>query len=110
MPRVSLSMSYARSRANAVEPEPLQLFAMGATANERSSGTRPHRPHPAEESLERVARAAVLVAEAQQRFRMAVIAARAVGCSWRRIGTAAGVPFQSLHRTFAERVSRTNGH
>jgi hypothetical protein len=51
-----------------------------------------------------VRRAGIVVAQAQERFAAAVLTARDAGCSWRHIGTAAGVPYQSLHRRFAESV------
>ena len=52
--------------------------------------------------LRRVAEAARLVSQAKVRFVSAVIAARSAGCSWRAIGTASGVPHQSLHRRFTK--------
>lgn len=56
-----------------------------------------------ERSLQAVSEAAKLVVRAQARFVDAVRTARDVGCSWRRIGTAAGVPYQSLHRRLQTR-------
>jgi hypothetical protein len=48
--------------------------------------------------LQAIAEAAALVADAQRRLDAAIEAARAAGCSWRQIGTAAGAAYQSLHR------------
>jgi DNA-directed RNA polymerase specialized sigma24 family protein len=74
-------------------PEPLQLFG---TNFEGAQQTGPSGVEPA--TLQTVRRAGRLVIQAQERFRSAVLAARSEGCSWRQIGTAAGVPYQSLHR------------
>ena len=77
--------------------EPLRLFegaAEGPAVGAKAAS--------AEGSLRAVAEAARLVAKAQARFVAAVHVARTAGCSWRQIGTAAGVPYQNLHRSFAD--------
>lgn len=58
--------------------------------------------------LRKVRRAARLMVEAQTHFREAVNAARRSGCSWRRIGNAAGVPFQTLHRQMTDHGPRVS--
>jgi hypothetical protein len=65
----------------------------------------------AQEALFRVSEAAREVVEASGRFSRAVVKGRRVGCSWRRLGEASGVPYQSLHRNFAkqERSGRRLG-
>ena len=80
-------------------PEPLQLFATGGggvpqteAANEAS----------AQASLQRVRRTSRLATPAQERFAVAVQSARGGGCSWREIGSAAGIPYQTLHRRFCQ--------
>lgn len=83
-------------------PEPLRLF--DPPGDEPRAGAE---VGSAEGSLDAVAEAARLVVKAQARFAAAVSAARAAGCSWRRIGTAAGVPYQSLHRSFVNISNRT---
>jgi len=78
----------------------LRLFDAGITAqpplHEDGDSTA------ALEALGRVAEAAREVAQARARFSRAVGKARHVGCSWRRLAEASGVPYQSLHRKFAE--------
>lgn len=89
----------------AAAPELLRLFdAHGLDPSsqvERGSKS-------AEKSLRRVAEAARLVAKAQAGFVRAVTTARSAGCSWRRIGSAAGLPYQSLHRAFTTTKRRRN--
>jgi hypothetical protein len=45
-----------------------------------------------------IADAATMVRNADLRLDAAIQAARVAGCSWREIGIAAGVPYQTLHR------------
>lgn len=45
-----------------------------------------------------VAQEATMVVNAQDRLEAAIEAARRAGISWRHIGIAAGVPYQTLHR------------
>ena len=80
-------------------PEPLRLFDTDAV----------DVPHPetaneplARASLQRVRLTSRLVAKAQDRFAGAVLSARSGGCSWREIGTAASVPYLTLHRRFGQ--------
>jgi hypothetical protein len=85
----------------AAAPEPLRLFETATR-----DGREESRPETAQAgllggSLQAVAEAGRLVTRAQARFATAVISARRAGSSWRLIGTAAGVPYQSLHRRFA---------
>ena len=90
----------------AAAPEPLRLFATESEGACRVSATAPY----VQASLQRVRRAGRLVAQAQEGFASAVLTARGAACSWRQIGTAAGVPYQSLHRRFAqEATSQTPG-
>jgi hypothetical protein len=72
-------------------PEPLRLFdtdALGVLHGETAN-----KPL-AQASLQRVCLSSRLVAQAQDRFAAAVLSARSGGCSWRNIGTAAGVPYR----------------
>jgi hypothetical protein len=85
----------------ATAPEALRLFEAAAEGQEEHSHVEAGRPALFEGPLQAVAEAGRLVGRAQARFGAAVIAARRAGCSWRLIGTAAGVPYQSLHRRFA---------
>jgi hypothetical protein len=85
----------------ATAPEPLRLFEAAPEGREEHSHVEAGRPALFEGPLQGVAEAGRLVARAQARFVAAVVAARRAGCSWRLIGTAAGVPYQSLHRRFA---------
>ncbi len=55
-------------------------------------------------SLQQVAAAAESAARARARLAQAVAAARQTGASWRHIGLAAGVPYQTLHRQAATRT------
>ena len=48
--------------------------------------------------LRMVAEAATMVVNANDRLEAAIEAARMAGFSWRQIGIAAGVPYQTLHR------------
>jgi hypothetical protein len=82
--------------AVAASPEPLRLF--DSDRLEPSSHVETGSKLSAEESLHRVAEAARLVAKARAGFVRAVTTARGAGCNWRRIGTAAGLPCQSLQR------------
>lgn len=54
--------------------------------------------HGQKDPLEKVRQTARLLAEVQTQFAKAVTAARRSGCTWRRIGTVSGVPYQTLHR------------
>jgi len=56
----------------------------------------------AQEALRRVAETARELAQAGGRFSRAVVKAHQAGCSWRRLGEASGVPYQTLHRKFAQ--------
>jgi hypothetical protein len=87
----------------AAAPEPLRLFGI---AEKPEAAAQPQAAEcPLEErSLQRLRKAGRLVAQAQASFDNEVIAAHKAGCSWRRIGTAAGVPYQSLHRRLAEQA------
>lgn len=95
--------SSGRSRIGMTRPaEPLRLF------DEAYDRRHPQTNRPeagggqsTDKSLERVAEAAKLVTKAHEQFVSAVIAARSMGFSWRRIGVAAGLPHQSLHRRLA---------
>ena len=79
-------------RAVTGQTEPLRLFDDPAVTD-RALG----QP-PSQDSLTEVARAARLVGEAQQRLTRWIRTARDEGHSWRRIGTAAGIAHQTLHR------------
>jgi ribosome modulation factor len=48
--------------------------------------------------LQLVAEEATMVVNANDRLEAAIEAARRAGISWRQIGIAAGVPYQTLHR------------
>lgn len=87
----------------AAAPEPLRLFGVTEEAEAVALAAAAHR-RLGEGSLQRLHQAGRLVAQAQARFASAVIAAHKAGCSWRRIGAAAGVPYQSLHRRLAEQA------
>jgi hypothetical protein len=41
-----------------------------------------------------------MVKNADRQLEATITAARADGCSWREIGIAAGVPYQTLHRRY----------
>jgi hypothetical protein len=84
----------------AAAPEPLQLFGANFECAPQADASG-HMPA----SLQTVRRAARLVLQAQDRFLNAVLTARRDGCTWRQIGTAMGVPYQSLHRRFAEQAT-----
>ena len=51
-----------------------------------------------DDELHLIAQTAILVVSANRRLDAAIEAARLAGCTWRQIGTAAGVPYQTLHR------------
>jgi hypothetical protein len=53
--------------------------------------------------LRAVADANEEVAAAHLKLDVAIEAARVAGCTWRQIGTAAGVAYQSLHRRHRKR-------
>ncbi len=103
-------------------PEPLRLFDPSRSNGGPSQYETPSRqsqfetPPPlsrigtcAEELpdssglLRAVADAADEVAAARLQLDVAIEAARVAGCSWRQIGTAAGVAYQSLHRRHRKR-------
>jgi len=84
-------------------PEPLRLFE-GQPYSERKSHFETDR-HAADDALEAVVLSAGRLKGAQARFDDAVTAAHRAGYSWRRIGAATGVPFQSLHRRSAAAVT-----
>jgi hypothetical protein len=101
--------------------EPLRLFDLadesGALASrgettaspsingKRSEASPNETPTPAVqlrgtgvEALGRIAEAATLVCDAQRELDEAIEIARALGHTWRTIGVASGIPFQTLHR------------
>ena len=80
-------------------PEPLRLFE-GQPDSEPESHFETDR-RAADGALAAVVDSARRLKRAQARFDDAVTAARGAGCSRRRIGGAAGVSFQSLHRRSA---------
>jgi hypothetical protein len=77
----------------ATAPDPLRLFDSLALGLDGAASPK--------EPLQRVREAARLVAKAHARLLRVVMTARRAGCSWRHIGTAAGIPYQSLHRKFS---------
>ena len=83
-------------------PEPLRLFNTGETNGPGPSQIMTRHHVPVQEALRQVNEAAKLIVEAQARLAAAVTAAHDAGCTWRRIGIASGVPYQTLHRKFAE--------
>lgn len=91
----------------AAAPEPLRLFAVVPEQRDKHSHPETAVPVFSEVSLHTVSEAGRLVARAQAHFVAAVITARSAGCSWRLIGTAAGVPYQSLHRRFGQHPKPT---
>jgi len=100
----------------ATPPEPLRLFDDGPALN----GSQPETPstvsrqetsenrthHLADvcdldrgaQALRAAADGAILVNDARQALNEAIDAARAAGHSWRTIGIATGIPYQTLHR------------
>ena len=97
------------------QPEPARLFEIDPPVVRRSSGsetpTRASRPETsrrpshaetvsASDRLHGVTAAATMVATADHQLDAAIAAARADGCTWREIGIAAGVPYQTLHRRY----------
>lgn len=74
------------------EAEPLRLFEEPSIAGQALCDSR------ARDSLTEVARSARLLGEAQKTLAEWVLTARDEGHSWRRIGTAAGIAHQTLHR------------
>jgi len=99
----------------AAPPDQLSLLDLDAPAVEQPSRTetpsRPSRPettsgpsHPetrrGADRLRAVVDAATMVENADRQFEAAITAAKADGCSWREIGIAAGVPYQTLHRRY----------
>jgi hypothetical protein len=84
-------------------PEPLRLFDDDRGEVDRKSHVETGCPRRSDDALRAVARDAKLLTEAQRRLDCAVEAARADGCSWRRIGTASGVRFQTFHRAHTSR-------
>jgi hypothetical protein len=86
--------------------EPLSLFEESKSETEAVSKVETGAPARLRASLQAAAIAARLAAEAQARFSAVVSDARAAGLSWRRIGTVAGVPYQTLHRRFFEQARR----
>jgi hypothetical protein len=89
--------------------EELRLFDTDITAQLPSNGGMGSTA--AQEVLRRFAETAKEVTQASARLSRAVVKARQAGWSWRRIGEASGVPYQSLHRKFAGRgrASGPNG-
>jgi hypothetical protein len=90
-------------------PEQRRLFEIETDEQSKSETPRPARPDPTARPVDpsrngtghdtldlRAASAALGAAEAG--LGDAIRSARAAGLSWRAIGTATGVPFQTLHR------------
>ncbi|HXR20992.1 MAG TPA: hypothetical protein VN786_00410 [Acidimicrobiales bacterium] len=90
----------AAAQLQVAVPEELRLFDADMTAQLPLHGDRDNAA--AEDVLRRVAESAKEVAQASARLSRAIVKALQAGCSWRRIGEASGVPYQSLHRKFAE--------
>lgn len=98
-------------------PEPLRLFADSPGAarepslsevDPAASALRTRRSVTKwligehEEALRGLARSAGLLRQAELRFDRSVRDARQLGHTWRVIGKASWVPYQSLHRRFAQ--------
>jgi hypothetical protein len=100
-------------------PEPLRLFDPDPQGDETRSSqpktgaelspsetrqvpsrseTRSNWQEGQENPLHAVAEAATMVGNADRHLDAAIEAARAAGRSWREIGIASGVPYQTLHR------------
>lgn len=75
----------------------LRLFDLDDSSGD---GVRSDQPvHIGDATVTRsIAAAARQLRLAQSRFGAAIDAGRRAGLSWRQIGAAAGVPFQTLHR------------
>jgi hypothetical protein len=99
----------------AAPPDQLSLLDHDPPAAQQPSRTEtPSRPsqakttsgpsHPetrrGNDRLQVVVDAATMVEQADRQLDAAISAARADGCSWREIGIAAGVPYQTLHRRY----------
>jgi len=56
----------------------------------------------AHELLHTIADSSTMMKKAREQFDAAVEAARVAGLSWRQIGIAASVPYQTLHRQFRQ--------
>ena len=82
-------------------PEPLRLFEAAVRDGGESVSPGDGQAGRLADRCRPSPKLANLSLRAQARFAAAVILARRAGCSWRLIGTAAGVPYQSLHRRFA---------
>jgi helix-turn-helix, Psq domain len=97
--------------------EPLRLFDLDLPQPVESQVETPKRPSQIEtpsplseietdnpevddsaRQLQVVAEGATMVVNAHDRLEAAIEAARRAGVSWRQIGIAAGVPYQTLHR------------
>ncbi len=97
----------------AVQPESLRLFDLDgcpASLTETAESSRFKTP-PTKSRIETqdrelapknlvraVAEAATIVTNANRQFDAAIEAARVACISWREIGIAAGIPYQTLHR------------
>jgi DNA-directed RNA polymerase specialized sigma24 family protein len=98
-------------------PEPLRLFDLdlpqpvGSQIEAPKCPSQTETPPPLSEietddpevedrahQLQVVAEEATMVMDARRRLEAAIEAARFAGRSWRQIGIAAGVPYQTLHR------------
>jgi hypothetical protein len=95
------------------QPESLRLFDLdsdSASLTETTESYRfktpptesrietPARECAPENLLRAVAEAATMVRNANRQLDAAIEAARAACLSWREIGIAAGIPYQTLHR------------
>ena len=92
--------------STAAASKPLQLFGTDTEGAPHLDG---NTEQLAQASLRMVRQAGRLVAQAQGGFVTAVLAARSAGCTWRQLGTAAGVPYQSLHRRFRPKQAANQG-
>lgn len=100
----------------AVPPEALRLFEAGSPGEQGSqpetsptvsrtetdqirtpSGDLSNPLHESQ-ALRDTFAAAILVEEARRALSDAIAAARSAGYSWRAIGAASGIPYQTLHR------------
>lgn len=85
------------------DPSPSRIETKDELSHLKTQQTQSQIETSAEDLVLAVRGAAKVVADAERRLVVAIEAARAGHCTWREIGIAAGIPYQTLHRRHHQR-------
>ncbi len=90
----------------AAAPEPLRLFPIAQGDRDDDARSLDVVPVSSRAALEAVGEAATRAKTARSQLAEAIARARALGLSWRSIGRAAELPYQTLHHAWNRQAPR----